>query len=108
MRPGSHEQPGGAWRPCIAEHSQPAPQEDDDLADEVRGLLKVFGIRLPKIVQHGILNDIVRPLIEMDEGLTHALVPLLDARLILCQHFFRLWTGGSITLLLRAKSACGS
>lgn len=61
-----------------------------DLANEVRGLLKIFGIRLPKAVKHGSFDGIVRPLIEMDDVLTHALVPLLDARLVLYQHFLEL------------------
>lgn len=61
-----------------------------DLANEVRGLLKIFGIRLPKTVKHGSFDDVVRPMIEMDEVLAHALVPLLDARLVLYQHFLEL------------------
>ncbi|WP_143534558.1 IS110 family transposase, partial [Roseovarius albus] len=61
-----------------------------DLANECRGLLKVFGIRLPKTVKHGSFDDVVRPLIEMDEVLVHALVPLLDARAVLYQHFLEL------------------
>ncbi len=61
-----------------------------DLANEVRGLLKIFGIRLPKTVKHGSFDGIVRPLIEMDEVLVHALVPLLDARLALYQSFLEL------------------
>jgi transposase len=61
-----------------------------DLANEVRGLLKVFGIRLPKAVKHGSFDGVVRPMIEMDEILAHALVPLLDARLVLYQHFLEL------------------
>lgn len=61
-----------------------------DLANEVRGLLKIFGIRLPKTVKHGSFDGIVRPMIEMDDVLAHALVPLLDARLVLYQHFLEL------------------
>ena len=61
-----------------------------DLADEVRGLLKIFGIRLPKCVKHGSFDGVVRPMIEMDEVLAHALLPLLDARLVLYQHFLEL------------------
>ena len=61
-----------------------------DLANEVRGLLKIFGIRLPKTVQHGSFDDMVRPIVEMDEVLAHALLPLLDARLALHQHFLEL------------------
>ncbi len=61
-----------------------------DLANEVRGLLKIFGIRLPMTVKHGSFDGVVRPLIEMDDVLTHALVPLLDARVVLYQHFLEL------------------
>ncbi|MGJ8570220.1 MAG: IS110 family transposase [Hoeflea sp.] len=61
-----------------------------DLANEVRGLLKIFGIRLPKAVKHGSFDGIVRPMIEMDDVLAHAMVPLLDARLVLYQHFLEL------------------
>ena len=61
-----------------------------DLANEVRGLLKIFGIRLPKTVKHGSFDGIARPLIEMDDVLAHALVPLLDARVVLYQHFLEL------------------
>jgi transposase len=34
-----------------------------DLANEVRRLLKIFGIRLPMTVKHGSFDGIVRPLI---------------------------------------------
>jgi transposase len=61
-----------------------------DLANEVRGLLKIFGIRLPMTVKHGSFDGLVRPLIEMDDVLAHALVPLLDARVVLYQHFLEL------------------
>jgi len=61
-----------------------------DLANEVRGLLKIFGIRLPMTVKHGSFDGVVRPLIEMDEVLVHALVPLLDARVVLYEHFLEL------------------
>ena len=61
-----------------------------DLANEVRGLLKIFGLRLPKTVSHGSFDDIVRPMIQMDDVLIHALVPLLDARVALYQHYLEL------------------
>ncbi|MGB7317132.1 MAG: transposase [Planktotalea sp.] len=61
-----------------------------DLANEARGLLKVFGIRLPKTVKHGSFDNVVRPMIEMDDVLAHALIPLLDARLVLYQHYLEL------------------
>jgi len=61
-----------------------------DLANEVRGLLKIFAIRLPKTVKHGSCDGIVRPLIEMDDVLSHALVPLVDAGVVIYQHFLEL------------------
>jgi transposase len=61
-----------------------------DLANEVRGLLKVFGVRLPKTVKHGSFDSVVRPMIEIDDVLAHALVPLLDARVVLYQHYLEL------------------
>lgn len=61
-----------------------------DLANEVRGLMKVFGIRLPKSVHHGRFDGIARPMIEMDEMLAHALLPLLDARVTLYRQLLEL------------------
>jgi len=61
-----------------------------DLANEARGLLKIFGIRLPRTVKHGSFDGVARPMIEMDDVLAHALVPLLDARVVLYQHFLEL------------------
>ncbi len=61
-----------------------------DLANEVRGLLKIFGLRLPKTVQHGSFDDLVRPLIAADDVLAHAMLPLLDARLEIYKHFLDL------------------
>lgn len=61
-----------------------------DLTNEVRGLLKIFGVRLPRTVKHGSFDDLVRPMIEMDEVLAHAIIPLLDARAALFQHYLEL------------------
>ncbi|KKM83700.1 hypothetical protein LCGC14_1306640 [marine sediment metagenome] len=54
-----------------------------DLANEVRGLFRIFGLRLPSRVDQGSFDDRVRPLIEADPDLSHALLPLLDARAVL-------------------------
>jgi transposase len=54
-----------------------------DLENEVRGLFKVFGIKLPPKLGHGAFDKTVRPTIEADNALSHALLPLLDARLML-------------------------
>ena len=54
-----------------------------DLANEVRGLFKIFGIRLSSRVKQGSCDEQVRPLVEADPDLSHALLPLLDARAVL-------------------------
>ena len=58
-----------------------------DLEQEIRGIFKVFGIKLPPRLGHGSFDPKVRPLIEADEALTHALLPMLDARLVLYRSF---------------------
>ncbi len=59
-----------------------------DLEQEIRGIFKVFGIKLPARLGHGSFDPKVRPLIEADVALSHALLPMLDARLVL-YHAFR-------------------
>ena len=59
-----------------------------DLEQEIRGLFKVFGIKLPPKLGHGSFDPKVRPLIEADETLSHSLLPVLDARLVL-YHTYR-------------------
>ena len=59
-----------------------------DLENEIRGLFKVFGIKLPPQLGHGAFDRAVRDTIETDPALAHALLPLLDARLVL-YHTFR-------------------
>jgi transposase len=58
-----------------------------DLEQEVRGLFKVFGIKLPPKLGHGAFDETVRTTIESDAALAHALLPLLDARLVLYRTF---------------------
>ncbi len=58
-----------------------------DLEQEIRGLFKVFGIKLPPKLGHGSFDRTVRAVIEADEKLSHALLPLLDARLVLYKTF---------------------
>ncbi|QTD56894.1 IS110 family transposase [Parasphingorhabdus cellanae] len=54
-----------------------------DLENEIRGLLKVFGIRLPSSLAHHRFAQTVRPIIEADEALLYALLPMLDAQQVL-------------------------
>jgi transposase len=58
-----------------------------DLENEIRGLFKVFGIKLPPKLGHGAFDDTVRDIIEADKTLSHSLLPMLDARLVLYQTF---------------------
>lgn len=58
-----------------------------DLENEIRGLFKTFGIRLPSTLVHLRFDDTVRPIIEADEGLSFALLPMLEARAALYIHF---------------------
>jgi transposase len=59
-----------------------------DLENEIRGIFKVFGIKLPPRLGHGSFDPHVRPVIETDEVLSQSLLPMLDARLVL-YHTFR-------------------
>lgn len=61
-----------------------------DLENEVRGLLKVFGIKLRTGIRHGAFDRAARPAIESDDALGHALLPLLDVRLELYRAFLEL------------------
>ncbi len=58
-----------------------------DLENEVRGLFKIFGLKLPPKLGHGAFDDTVRDIIETDEALSYALLPLLEARLALYRSF---------------------
>jgi transposase len=61
-----------------------------DLEQEIRGLFKVFGIKLPARLGHGSFDPKVRPLIEADQELSQSLLPMLDARLVLYRTFLKL------------------
>jgi transposase len=61
-----------------------------DLENELRGLLKVFGIRLPSRVGHGSFDAELRDTVSSDEMLACALVPLLDARTVLYKTYLKL------------------
>ena len=58
-----------------------------DLENEVRGLFKIFGIKLPPKLGHCAFDVTVRDIIEADEALSHAMLPLLEARLALYWSF---------------------
>jgi len=58
-----------------------------DLEQEIRGIFKIYGIKLPSRLGHGSFDPHVRPLIEADEVLSLSLLPMLDARLVLYRTF---------------------
>jgi transposase len=51
-----------------------------DLENEVRGLLKVYGVRLPAQLYHVRFDEMAREAVLLDPALAEALEPLLDAR----------------------------
>ena len=61
-----------------------------DLENEVRGLLRIFGIKLPGKLGHVVFDSAVRESIEADPALAHALMPMLEARGVLYQSFVEL------------------
>jgi transposase len=61
-----------------------------DLENELRGLLKVFGVRLASKLPHGSFDATVHPLIKDDPMLARALLPLLEARLVLYRTYLKL------------------
>ncbi len=61
-----------------------------DLENEVRGLLKVFGIKLRKGIRHGAFDQAAREPIEANAALAYGPIPLLDVRLEVHKAFFEL------------------
>lgn len=51
-----------------------------DLENEVRGLLKVYGVKPPAQIYHARFDDMARQAVIADPALAEALGPLLDAR----------------------------
>jgi transposase len=61
-----------------------------DLENEIRGLVRLLGIRLPGPLKHGAFDTHVRDAIEPYPTLAQTLIPLLDARLVLYQTYLKL------------------
>jgi transposase len=61
-----------------------------DLENEIRGVLKVFGVKLPLRLSRGVFDRAVRDTITSDPGLSHALLPMLEARQVLFDTFVQL------------------
>lgn len=58
-----------------------------DLEQEIRGIFKVFRIKLPPKLGHGAFDPTVQPLIEAQGVLSLVLLPMLGARLTLYRTF---------------------
>ena len=61
-----------------------------DLENEIRGLLRIFGVVLPLRLSRGAFDAAVREMIETDPALSHALLPMLEARAMLFETFTEL------------------
>lgn len=75
-----------------------------DLENELRGLLKVFGVRLPSHVPHGAYDEAVRPLVEERPTLARALLPMLEARQVLYRTYLKL--DNEVKATVRADEVC--
>ena len=61
-----------------------------DLENEIRGLIRIIGVRLPGTLKHAIFDATLRETIEKNETVAGALIPLLDARLVLYTTYLKL------------------
>jgi transposase len=75
-----------------------------DLENELRGLLKVFGVRLASKVPHGVFDATVHPLIKSDPMLARALLPMLEARLVLYRTYLKL--DNEVKAVVRTDPSC--
>jgi transposase len=75
-----------------------------DLENELRGLLKVFGIRLASKVPHRAYDARLRPLLQAPAWLARALLPLLDARLVLYRTYLKL--DNEVKAIVRTDPIC--
>ena len=75
-----------------------------DLENELRGLLKVFGVRLPMRIGHGSFDQLVRAIVADEALLARALVPLLDARTMLYKTYLQL--DNAVKAIVRSDAVC--
>ncbi len=61
-----------------------------DFVSAAYSLLKVFGVKLPLRLSRGAFDAAVRDIIESDPNLSHALLPMLEARGVLFETFLEL------------------
>ena len=75
-----------------------------DLENEIRGLIRLLGIKLPGTVKHGAFDDFVLPIVEDHGVMVSSLIPLLDARMTLYQTYLKL--DGQVLALARKDEVC--
>ena len=61
-----------------------------DMENEIRGLIRLLGIRLPSPLNHRAFDAAVRQSIEKNTTLADSLIPLLDTRQVLYQTYLKL------------------
>lgn len=75
-----------------------------DLENEIRGLIRLLGIKLPGTVKHGAFDELVRPTVEEHGLMIESLIPLMDARLALYQTYLKL--DAQVTGMARKDEIC--
>ena len=75
-----------------------------DLENELRGLIRLLGVRLPGTLKHGAFDAALREAIATHAALAPALIPLLDARLVLYQTYLKL--DNQVKSLVREDAVC--
>jgi len=75
-----------------------------DLENEIRGLIRLLGVKLPGTLKHGAFDGLVRPIIEEHGLMIDSLIPLLDARLMLYQTYLKL--DAQVTAMARKDEVC--
>jgi transposase len=75
-----------------------------DLENEIRGLERLLGIRLPSPLKHGAFDTHVRDAIEAHTAIAQSLFPLLDARLVLFKTYLK--RDKQANALTREDSVC--
>jgi transposase len=75
-----------------------------DLENELRGLLKIFGVRLASQVAHGSFDQTVRAAVSATPELSMSLLPLLDARTVLYKTYLKL--DNAVKAVVRHDPVC--
>ena len=75
-----------------------------DLENEIRGLIRLLGIKLPAPLKHGAYDAFVRQAVEEHVCMASTLIPLLDARLVLYKTFLKL--DNQVKALVREDTIC--